>query len=985
MRVHRLEVTAFGPFAGTELIDFDELNAAGFFLLTGPTGAGKTSVLDAICFGLYGAVPGVRNNARDLKSHHADPRVPPVVEVEVTLRDRRFRIRRTPGWRRPSSRAKSGYVDENASVTAAELVDGSWVPRGNRLDEVGLLVTRTLGMTKEQFCQVVMLPQGQFETFLRSGAKERHDVLEALFQTGRFLRIEQWLSEHKRRAEQASDEKRALVEGLLVRAEEVNTGPWEEPAATLGAKVAGLHALVSSQREALSGLHDRWTTTETAAKEAEHARSEGERVRDHQREHAEAARRLQDLDGTAQAMADLRSRIARAHEAQLLVPHVTLVRDAERHLAAAATEQEHRRVEAEHWPGPDSDDTLIDQIAATQMRLATLQAHAALDVQIDEASAALATARDALAAASAAGHVLSVAAAELPALLATARAELAGLVELAGRADVLEQRVGTAMTVLTAARLVPAARAALATALQHERSAHDRQLDAREVEMRVREARIASMAAHLAASLRADDPCPVCGSVEHPVPAVERAEHAGEADEQQAALARAKADEARQLARDDVRHCEQELADLVRESGDVDAPTAEASLLQLQAALAEAKVAVESAAALDAHVVALADRQATLQTEVTDQQSVLSGLEVDVQHKTARVDDLVRRRADLVTDGSIATATGDVEQLLAHLRRWHEAELFAADAESALSERREDLALALADTEFDHADAVSDATMSAPDVANANGLLRSHDRDRALARHTLDDEVLAAAAALPAPDLDALGSAAERSALEHQQARDHYRQALGRHDRLAELLDDLSAAEADWAPLRSAADVAAQVAALCAGTSADNQTRTKLSHYVLAARLQQVVAAANLRLASISSGRYQLAHTMVKGVGDTRGGLGLRVVDGHTGAERDPATLSGGETFYVSLALALGLADLVRDEIGGAELSTLFVDEGFGSLDPDTLDEVLDEIDSLRSGGRCVGLVSHLDELRRRIPTQVRIVPSSRGSRVAVD
>ena len=163
---------------------------------------------------------------------------------------------------------------------------------------------------------------------------------------------------------------------------------------------------------------------------------------------------------------------------------------------------------------------------------------------------------------------------------------------------------------------------------------------------------------------------------------------------------------------------------------------------------------------------------------------------------------------------------------------------------------------------------------------------------------------------------------------------------------------------------------------MCAGTSADNQTRTKLSHYVLAARLQQVVDAANVRLLGISSGRYQLLHTMIKGVGDTRGGLGLRVLDTYTGQERDPATLSGGETFYVSLALALGLADLVRDEIGGTELSTLFVDEGFGSLDADTLDEVLDEVDSLRSGGRCVGLVSHLSELRRRIPTQVRIVPT---------
>jgi exonuclease SbcC len=167
---------------------------------------------------------------------------------------------------------------------------------------------------------------------------------------------------------------------------------------------------------------------------------------------------------------------------------------------------------------------------------------------------------------------------------------------------------------------------------------------------------------------------------------------------------------------------------------------------------------------------------------------------------------------------------------------------------------------------------------------------------------------------------------------------------------------------------------------VCSGTSADNLTKTRLSHYVLAARLDQVVGAANVRLSAICGGRYQLQHSMERGVGDTRGGLGLVVLDGHTGHRRDPATLSGGETFYVSLALALGLADLVRDEAGGAELSTLFVDEGFGTLDSETLDEVMDEIDALRAGGRCVGLVSHLSELRTRIPVQVRVVANQRGS-----
>jgi DNA repair protein SbcC/Rad50 len=149
----------------------------------------------------------------------------------------------------------------------------------------------------------------------------------------------------------------------------------------------------------------------------------------------------------------------------------------------------------------------------------------------------------------------------------------------------------------------------------------------------------------------------------------------------------------------------------------------------------------------------------------------------------------------------------------------------------------------------------------------------------------------------------------------------------------------------------------------------------------LAARLSEVVAAANQRLDAIGGGRYQLEHTMVRSAGDTRGGLGLIVRDTHTDQGRDPATLSGGETFYVSLSLALGLADVVTTEAGGAELSTLFVDEGFGSLDDDTRDEVLDELDALRSGGRSVGLVSHLTELRARCPAQLHVVATSRGSR----
>ena len=173
MKLHHLRATAFGPFAGTVDVDFDQLSAAGLFLLSGPTGAGKTSVLDAVCFALYGDVPGDRNAAKRLRSDLAAPGVRPQVVLEATLSGRRFRITRSPSWDRAKKRGE-GTTTEQASVVIAERVGGSWVTQSTRLDETGHLVSRLLGMNVAQFTQVAMLPQGRFQAFLRARSDERH-------------------------------------------------------------------------------------------------------------------------------------------------------------------------------------------------------------------------------------------------------------------------------------------------------------------------------------------------------------------------------------------------------------------------------------------------------------------------------------------------------------------------------------------------------------------------------------------------------------------------------------------------------------------------------------------------------------------------------------------------------------------------------------------------------------------------------------------
>jgi exonuclease SbcC len=197
VRPHRLEITAFGPFAGTEVIDFDGLTGAGLFLIQGQTGAGKTSVLDSVCFALFGQVPGARNRIKGLRSDHAPPGAAPRVVLDVTIRGRLFRITRSPEWERPKKRG-TGTTHEHASVIVEEYEHGTWTALSTRLDEAGDLITRLLGMNAAQFTQVALLPQGEFAVFLRAGADDRRKVLERLFATEVFAKVEEWLAERKR-------------------------------------------------------------------------------------------------------------------------------------------------------------------------------------------------------------------------------------------------------------------------------------------------------------------------------------------------------------------------------------------------------------------------------------------------------------------------------------------------------------------------------------------------------------------------------------------------------------------------------------------------------------------------------------------------------------------------------------------------------------------------------------------------------------------
>ncbi|GGP82389.1 AAA family ATPase [Streptosporangium pseudovulgare] len=408
---------------------------------------------------------------------------------------------------------------------------------------------------------------------------------------------------------------------------------------------------------------------------------------------------------------------------------------------------------------------------------------------------------------------------------------------------------------------------------------------------------------------------------------------------------------------------------------------AERALAGLRGSAAAEPALAEEAGRTAAELEAARERSRELAVTLAARRTHADKLTAEAERLAARLDE----------------ARGDDPSLTHRLDRLaDEAELLREAAEAAREERvtaaeleaaRTRALAAVAEAGFRCVDDARSAVRPPAEQEEKAARLRELDEERAAVTAMLADPELIAAAAEPEPDLDGLRRDHDAADEAHAGLRSALHGAEARRERLAVLRAELEGCLDRWLPAAERHRLTERMAALTGGNSTDNRWNMRLSSYVLGERLRQVVAAANERLDHMSGGRYLLEHNLGRSAGDrsrSGGGLGLRILDGWTGVDRDPATLSGGESFITSLALALGLADVVTAEAGGVEIGTLFVDEGFGTLDEDTLDGVLDILDGLRDGGRAVGIVSHVAELRTRVPAQLRVRKERRGSTLSV-
>ena len=996
MRLHHLEVTAFGPFADTVTVDFDHLSDAGLFLLSGATGAGKTSVLDAVCFALYGDVPGDRNSAKRLRSDHAAPGVAPRVVLEATLSGRRFRLVRSPAWDRPKKRG-TGTTTEQASVTLSERVEGDWQPLSSRLDETGHLVTSLVGMNVTQFTQVAMLPQGRFQAFLRARSEERHRLLQQLFRTGRFEEVERWLRDRRlalrRSAETAHQGVADLVSRVSETADVELPEDWDIRELDAPAGSGALRAWAGALLESAS---DRRLATEAAARAAgdaeararndlEAGRTLAARRERHDAAAAEHARLLARGDEHDAARAALDA----GRRAATVAPLHRLEASAVAAHAHATLRANSSRAEAAELLGLliVDDGTLAAAVAesadlAARVR-ATLPRESRLGVVATEIADADRRRTDVV-------RRIAAATAErqtLPARITGLRTELAETqVAAAGRGPVetrlselgerlqAHERARRLDGELVAARAVLDASSRAATAL-------------RESWLDLREARLEGMAAEIAGALAVGACCPVCGSADHPNKASAGLGAPDAAAERAALKALDDAKATEHLHDEQVRDLTTRLAVARDQAGDrsVDQLAAlrrdaEAELAALTSAAARAERLTATLAAAEADEARITEEQHALELEEGALATSLAALRDEAAQLRAEIDGLLRGTGADSLDALLEVLLGRV----AVGRAAVEALVALATAEKSLADATETLATAASEAGFASPDDAAASLLAPASLDDLERRVADHDRRLAALAAVLAEPGAAELAGAPLPDLAALAAAHTAALAALGEARSGASRWAGRHERLRVLVADLLTALDAWAPLRRDLDLVSRLASFVDGKSADNRLQMRLSAYVLAFRLSQVVAAANERLAGMSDQRYSLEHTGQRGAGETRGGLSLQVRDDWSGESRDPATLSGGETFVVSLALALGLADVITQEAGGADLDTLFVDEGFGSLDADTLDDVMDTLDSLRDGGRVVGVVSHVAEMRDRIPTQLRISKSRRGSALAL-
>ena len=876
MRPIKLKMTAFGVYVKPLELDFEKgLHGENFFLINGATGSGKTTILDAICYALYGESSGGGRKGSMMRSEQAAPTYKTEVEFIFSLRGKKYKIVRNPKYLRARIRGE-GLTEEKASATIWE--DEKLI----ETKDVSEYVKNLLQFDCEQFRQVVVLPQGEFKKFLMSNSKDKQEVLNMLFNAEFFKRVEENLkikaADAKKNFDTLTERKRSYLEEI---------GGVEE----------NLPALIENTSKELDAAQSQLKTLETQFLDAQKNYGDGENL----------SKKFQDLETKSREL----------ETAQKLFGKIS------GELSAAKIEFDKRTAE----------ESLREELKLKAAELGKKKT-ALKNLQAEQKN--LETANKALEQSAAEVGKLLKLKKTCDELMAKLKAEVETIQDAPAKLKVAEQKLKDAQNREKLLAEIKELRKKFSTAEKNLVAAQKLHEAAEKNLASLRERQISGSAARLATTLQVGKPCPVCGSIHHPKPAISDSTIPTDAQ---------------------IKSAESKLKSL-----DEDKTSAEKKLAGLKSQLeTQEKNLSESS-----KVVTVAAAQAEVDKISADVKKL--------EHWRERIKN--GEKKTLETEKTLEAAQLEDKKLLSkaeNLRGTVENMSKELDAKYLFDSELLDAEISSTQKKFDELNA---AFQTAQEKFNRLEKNLAAQKSTVAAAQKNKSEAAAQVEGKTSPDISALKKILEDTRVAHKSAIETKTKLATQIEQLKNIFGKISIVNAQllaadknflmWKTLSEAAN--------------GKTSKISFQRYYLSTMFKEVVGEANNRLEKMSGGRYRFQNKTE--VTDKRyaGGLDLEIVDDYTGTARAVETLSGGESFLASLSLALGLAAVVQNNSGGIKLDTIFIDEGFGTLDTETLDFAMKTLIELQKGGRLVGIISHVEEVKNLMPVRLEVFKTKTGS-----
>lgn len=918
MRPITLTMSAFGPYANETIIDFERLGESGLYLITGDTGAGKTTIFDAITFALFGEASGGVRDAKTFRSKYALPDVPTKVKLIFSYGNAQYCVERNPEYERKKARGEGTTLERaNAILT---LPDGRVVTKVKEVDDT---IQTILGIDRSQFMQIAMIAQGDFRKILLAPTEERIRIFQKLFRTKNFATLQDRLKEEAGRRRKAWDEIRLSISQyqqdivceeestLFDQVQKAKQGelPAEEVFGLLDELIGLEQAEKDAAAEELGTIDQKLLVVEQHLTEA---RSQ-EEIK---------TRKAQSEKALAEGREALNKERARLEEVQAKQPQIAKLTEERAALSAALPEYE------------TLDNLQKEQTQLTKKAKERMQMQNDLRQRIEADTQTLRTEKEEQRALSG----CETEKVKLDAHLAETKAQRKAA------ADIRKQ-------IQSAQKLAKD----LKTAQDSYREKAEAAAKAKSIYDHAHKAYLDDQAGILAEELEEGEPCPVCGSTEHPHPArltdgaptkeeLDGYKRDAEEAEKAASDASSQAGKLSASLQMQLEHIqnqqggepsvwtgnEEELLQAEQAAKEKEEALAE-DINEIQAQIEEVKEKIERKQLLEQQ---LPEKEALLEQEKTE----LSNAEKEGTAISAKEEACMR----------------NIEALQKKLHFPSKAE--AEEEIQALKRSQEDL-------ETELKEAQKTCTEREKSIAALNAAIQ--EAEKLLAGRMVIDT------AKEEENRDAYTEEKAAISLKQEQITERLSKNRSTLERLSEKQEALAEAEKAWMLIRTLSDTA--------NGNLSGREKIMLETYVQMAYFDRIIERANRRLMIMTDGQFELKRRKEASGFRSQSGLELDVIDHHNGSERSVATLSGGESFKASLALALGLSDEIQSQAGGIRLDTMFVDEGFGTLDEESLRQALRALIDLTESNRLVGIISHVSELKEKIDRQIVVTKEKSG------